>query len=216
MFRNCGNISTKTLWRFNMTDIDTFVDDLTRLRDEYKNKIEEAGEEVIKSVFKGLFDNSPALLAIKWSQYTPFFNDGDECVFGVYDPSYLIDLSALNLSEEINIGYYHVDDDSEDGKQVWIDSLTYRAKVDELYPARSENRDRVVRPGTENDRYPTYDYVGNGTYWAYVPIPGCENIKDTVRKIFTLPDDVFRDVFGDHVQIIVTPKEITVNEYYHD
>lgn len=33
--------------------------------------------------FAEVFDRHPELTAIKWVQYTPYFNDGDECVFRV-------------------------------------------------------------------------------------------------------------------------------------
>lgn len=200
-----------------MTDIKTFVDDLTRLRDEYKNKIKEAGEETIKSALTDLFNNNPQLLAIKWDQYTPYFNDGDECVFSVYDPQYLIDLNHLDLPKEVD-AYYETGDDSEDGNQVWFyDTLTYRGEVDESYSGNKyEETERVVKPGSEGERYPRYDYVKTGKFYAYLPIPGCEDIADTVASIFTLPNDVFKDVFGDHVRITVTRDGVEVSESYHD
>lgn len=30
--------------------------------------------------------------SVKWRQYTPYFNDGDPCVFGVYGPEVLLDI----------------------------------------------------------------------------------------------------------------------------
>lgn len=32
----------------------------------------------------------PGVESVKWEQYTPYFNDGDACVFGVHDPRVLI------------------------------------------------------------------------------------------------------------------------------
>lgn len=37
----------------------------------------------MKEVFKKFFDAHPTVKTIHWTQYTPHFNDGDECVFSV-------------------------------------------------------------------------------------------------------------------------------------
>lgn len=53
--------------------------------EEYKAKfVAEAKEEFTKS-FKEVFETYPEILSIKWQQYTPYFNDGDECLFHVGD-----------------------------------------------------------------------------------------------------------------------------------
>lgn len=39
----------------------------------------------ISKEFKAAFEKFPKLEAVKWTQYTPYFNDGDTCEFGVND-----------------------------------------------------------------------------------------------------------------------------------
>lgn len=54
---------------------------------EEKERLSNQAEEVIKSYFNQLFQDQPDLVAIKWNQYIPSFNDGDPCTFslgGVY------------------------------------------------------------------------------------------------------------------------------------
>jgi hypothetical protein len=55
---------------------------------DFKNKVEElrlqlqkTGEQFLAQNFKDLFERFPKLEKISWSQYTPYFNDGDECIF---------------------------------------------------------------------------------------------------------------------------------------
>lgn len=56
--------------------------------EEYKAKfVSEAKEEFTKS-FKEVFETYPEILSIKWQQYAPYFNDGEECVFRVHDCNY--------------------------------------------------------------------------------------------------------------------------------
>lgn len=48
-----------------------------------KKKMRESASETFKTCSKGLFDKYPELKSYGWQQYTPYFNDGDECLFGV-------------------------------------------------------------------------------------------------------------------------------------
>lgn len=47
------------------------------LREQIKSKAREAFEKGIAK----LFNRFPGLQTIRWTQYTPYFNDGDECTF---------------------------------------------------------------------------------------------------------------------------------------
>jgi len=51
---------------------------------DYKNK----AQELFKSVVKGFFVLNPTINSIIWTQYAPYFNDGEECVFNVHEPSF--------------------------------------------------------------------------------------------------------------------------------
>ena len=53
--------------------------------EKYYKELEEEAKAVVFEEFKKIFVKYPHLTAIKWSQYTPYFNDGDECTFGVND-----------------------------------------------------------------------------------------------------------------------------------
>lgn len=58
----------------------------TEVRESIKEQIDKA-RNLIKETFEQgalnvLEENN--LESFSWEQYTPFFNDGDECVFGVY------------------------------------------------------------------------------------------------------------------------------------
>jgi len=59
----------------------------------------EKAKSVVKDAFrsaaKAVFDLHPELTKFSWTQYTPYFNDGDECVFGAH-----IDYPYLNDEEE--------------------------------------------------------------------------------------------------------------------
>ena len=51
--------------------------EIKRLQKELQDK----SSEIFLSSFKNLFEETPKLKSFAWSQYTPYFNDGDTCYF---------------------------------------------------------------------------------------------------------------------------------------
>lgn len=41
------------------------------------------GRDLLGKAFKEFFDRCPEVRAVVWTQYAPYFNDGDPCTFGV-------------------------------------------------------------------------------------------------------------------------------------
>jgi hypothetical protein len=62
---------------------DTTFDDIIKMQNELKQVISEKGEKMLKDVFKKFFDANPTVQALSWTQYTPYFNDGDTCEFSI-------------------------------------------------------------------------------------------------------------------------------------
>lgn len=54
-----------------------------------KNKLNQVLEKhsraMLVSEFKNFFDANPDVVALRWTQYTPHFNDGDVCEFGRHE-----------------------------------------------------------------------------------------------------------------------------------
>jgi hypothetical protein len=75
---------------------------------EEKRKFKQTAQNSLKNVFKEFFEETPEIKVIKWTQCTPYFNDGDACVFGVHeptfsncdDPSLVSDYGELDMGEE--------------------------------------------------------------------------------------------------------------------
>lgn len=49
--------------------------------EELRQKLQKVGEEFITQRLKEMFAKYPKLEKISWSQYTPYFNDGETCEF---------------------------------------------------------------------------------------------------------------------------------------
>lgn len=60
-----------------LTEKRDFEKKLEAIRKSMKGK----GKEFVTDALKPIFEKHPELLAVRWQQYTPYFNDGDSCKF---------------------------------------------------------------------------------------------------------------------------------------
>lgn len=70
------------------------VDEIER----QKKILQEKFQQEFNSIVKHFFEAVPSVKSITWSQYTPYFNDGDACYFGVHTPEF-----ASDENEEFDI-----------------------------------------------------------------------------------------------------------------
>ncbi len=68
----------------SLTTLKTTIDDA-------QARVKAEGQAALKEAFGELFAANPSLKSVKWRQYTPYFNDGDPCEFGVHDFHVLAD-----------------------------------------------------------------------------------------------------------------------------
>jgi hypothetical protein len=141
---------------------------------ELKASYQKRGQEIFKLAFKEFFEANPEVNVVGWRQYTPYFNDGDTCVFGT-TASYAFISNAKDYSN-IEYGEYDGEDES-----VWVNDDDYGDHNEELIP----------KSVLEN----------------------AEALRTLLSKI---DDDVFLDMFGDHVQVFATRDGFDVQEYSHD
>lgn len=129
------------------------------LRDEAAALVKPRLQEFMKA--------HPTVKQVKWTQYTPYFNDGDTCTF------------RLN-----SVGFYFEGDDLEGSAgefELW-------GEYDSTY-----NKDRAALIGREA--------------WD-----ACKEFSKGLNSI----DDALLSLFGDHVEVTVTPDGVSVDEYEHE
>lgn len=56
--------------------------------EEFQREFQAKAREEIKKLFQKFWDLNPGVNAVIWTQYAPYFNDGDACEFSVYDPTF--------------------------------------------------------------------------------------------------------------------------------
>lgn len=67
-----------------------------------KEEMSQSGQEAMLETFREFFAENPLIAAIKWQQYTPYFNDGDVCVFRVRD-FYFKPVEGLKVPEKVYV-----------------------------------------------------------------------------------------------------------------
>lgn len=85
-----------------MADMKWF-EDLQAKKAEISKQIGKEGMVKLEEVFKSFLTENTQYKGVCWTQYTPYFNDGDTCEFSVHSPSFVI--------EEIPHGADDLDDD---------------------------------------------------------------------------------------------------------
>ena len=70
---------------------------MQQMKKEYEEVIQKFGKEMFNSATKELFENNPKLNSFTWNQYTPYFNDGDTCEFGVNRDYFTINRTGKSL-----------------------------------------------------------------------------------------------------------------------
>jgi hypothetical protein len=84
---------------------------LRKKREELVEQIKNSAKELFKTASSTLFEEHPNLVKFGWTQYTPYFNDGDTCEFGSNhrSPGILFTTSNLNQKDTDNISVWEVE-----------------------------------------------------------------------------------------------------------
>jgi hypothetical protein len=71
----------------------------------YQEQFRKLAMEKLKEFFLKFWEENPAIKAVTWNQYAPYFNDGDACVFSVNDP-YFTNAEGKDLEDITSWGEY--------------------------------------------------------------------------------------------------------------
>lgn len=149
--------------------------------------------EELAPLFQALVDD-PSIVEFGWTQYTPYFNDGDPCEFSVYG-------TWARITAETE-GHVDEDGDEYDNSSHYGLDVDYHpslGKVDGHYEGEWPNRKFVKDSyeGPDEDRYNRCQALGRALESGAF-------------------DNVLLEHFGDHALITVRKNNIEVEEYSHD
>lgn len=176
-----------------------------------RKQMEETAKGLFNEMSADLFNEHQNLVSYSWTQYTPYFNDGDECVFrcqgdyptvsistddGVlgYDCNYgemLLNGEKLPSSEDLTRKFKDMGVDSfvKDGKSYAFDKKTNTVTV---------NGEKIK---SYDDHRKVFD--------------GLEKVVGKFLGAFE--DEDMKTMFGDHMRVTVNRDgTIETDEYQHD
>lgn len=83
------------------------VEALTKKYEEMQAQLSAEGQAAVKLMFRDFFAAHPSVAAVRWTQYTPHFNDGDPCTFSVREADLRLQdgddwLTSWDLSKHAN------------------------------------------------------------------------------------------------------------------
>lgn len=155
--------------------------------------------------------DAPQVLAVRWKQYTPYFNDGEPCEFGVRCYSGIVRLADYETDPEdddyeTEDGFVESGDVRfEGGKEYkWVEVPLTQAEIDAnkaryRYSTQTTRHEKVAT-GVTYERHP-----------AYGAIVDLEHALEGGEF-----DNVLLEAFGDHATVTVTKDGIDVEFYEHD
>lgn len=204
-----------------MKNIDDVIENVIKEIAETKAALNKKITELVKPVIKSLFESIPELKAMQWVQFTPWFNDGDECIFSIHDASFFIDPKILDIYREVD----------EDEPAVDFDDLctnALRSFGDYEYNAFSPPWFYRYK---DSDPYEFKKYYNKYTkealqYEKIVEVIGEDRINKINELLRTynsnvhVLEDGYRAAFGNHSMVTVVRGEndisISVDDYDHD
>jgi hypothetical protein len=154
----------------------------------------------------------PGVEAIRWTQFTPYFNDGDECSFGVHEIRIKIEGAELEDYD------YERDDGFASAYSLFEYNGTYE------HPGEYPPYVAKGRPGHEEYEAAVKDVQAKGRLY-YSPenktfvVNGFDTtpIRDAVKAFNTYEfEHVLETNFGDHAEVTATKDGFSIEFFDHE
>ena len=169
-----------------MTAIDNIEQAIAGLnteRNELKLRYQQKMQGFMKELTKVFFAENPQITAFVWTQYTPYFNDGDSCEFRRGE------ISATNCP------------------------------LDEIEEVRYEDYEGETEGVFVSDfsDWTFYSVYQKDTVQAITEAGiNVKAVQKFISLLESIDEEVYEEMFGDHVRVVATAQGFDVEEYDHD
>ena len=204
-------------------------------------QMQETSKELMKEAFREFFEKYQSVVDnVYWTQYTPHFNDGEACEFGVNDVFILLkddeeacDYEGSSISDKEDIANL---------KKTIAEIEAW--EKDPMTAARKHQSDYIKKYNRDPFAQDRYSYGNNrgksseelmrewkphyGTKENYLEqLAFAENLVskypdlkkdlgDVKSMVSNIDENLMRAMFGDHAKVIVSKAGIEIEEYDHD
>ncbi len=187
---------------------------------------------LIEQAVKIFLDTCPEVTGVHWTQYTPYFNDGESCEFGVNEYCFHI----LEEDEEIEMSYEStVLYDSSDLQVALLGLENAKAyTADRAAWQQQYLKDWLTKHGRAwTGRYPDeikpYPHdPAKAQVWIdevlalmeKIPADVADRINNSFKALRSalarVPDNVMESVYGDHSLVVINRGGTEIEEHTHD
>lgn len=164
-------------------NIETAIKELNAERQALEQKYQSKMQEYMKGLTKKFFEENPQITAFTWTQYTPYFNDGEECTFSRHE------ILATNcpLEEIEDVRYEEYVGDTEG---IFVSNFS-----------------------TGTFKTPYYKETVEAITQAGVDVAA---VRKFINLLGSIDDDVYCEMFGDHVKVIAHTGGFNIEDHEHD
>ena len=160
-------------------------------------KLQADALEVFPKEVQALFDRHPVLEFVSWTQYAPYFNDGDPCTFSVHE-AYINGISG-------------------DYCETRCPECGYEEECEHLAPYIIPYDEMESIDKREDESYEDYNKRRLAAHIRpEVREAMLEAIRDAKKLIGAFSEDTYESMFGDGVQVVLKRDGIEVEGYNHD
>lgn len=205
-------------------------------------KMRDNSKELMKEAFRGFLEKYDEVVeSLFWTQYTPYFNDGEACEFGVHDVHILLKNDEDACDYEGSTLY-----DKENISELKANIAKWEAWEKDPMKEALKHKEQYIKRYNRNPFDPKNDYsYGRREYkteedlmreWkpyyssketlqeqlqtAELIVSKYPNLKKDYKEIQSMigdiDEDLMRAMFGDHVKVVVSADGIEVEDYQHD
>lgn len=171
-----------------------------RQAEKARNYVASAGEGLFREAVRDVFKKFKNLDRFSWPQYTPHWNDGDECVFGVY-------FDSLAVNDEV---------EGDDPESLWTLEHAH-----ELLSNRKKAEERILRELKEETERWKVDSLNRDLETLKTRDPKEVAEKYKLKKAITellqdIDDSAYERMFGEGLVTISRNGGANVSGYEHD
>lgn len=195
-------------------------------------EMQNTSKGLVEQAVKMFLDACPEVTGVHWTQYTPYFNDGEACEFGVNDYCFHI----LEEDEEIEESYEstHLYDSGdlqkallglENAKAYTADRAAWqqqylkdwRTKHGSAWTGRYPDE---IKP-YPNDPVKAQAYIDDMLeVMEKIPVDVADRINNSFKALKSalarVPDNVMESIYGDHSYVVINRDGTEIEEHSHD
>jgi hypothetical protein len=183
----------------------TIVQKIAKFKKEnekLKDKLLVDGKKLFKEAVRHVFKTYKNLEKFSWNQYTPHWNDGDECSFSCY-------FDGLAINEEC---------EGEENESTWTLKELY-----DLLRNKEKEETRIVLELSDKKNKQEWEIERLKSNLESIKTRKLEEVEEkykvknaVVELLSNIDESVYQDLFGEGTIIINRDGEETIEECEHD